>query len=115
MTFPLRCDSPSVRRLLSVQVSPAVSGLVGFRVRTVSEEARPAVPLLGPGTPRARELLRVCGWCNRVDVAGAWAEVEDAVARLGLFERPAVPAVTHGMCGDCEARMTALLGEQPRG
>ena len=56
------------------------------------------------------ERLRACGWCNRVDVDGAWTEVEDATARLGLFERPEVPAVAHGVCGECERRMAALLG-----
>jgi hypothetical protein len=110
VTFPLRCDAPSARRVVSVRVSPAGGGRVGFRVRAVREEPRPAVPLLDPAVPRSDARVRMCGWCKRVEVGGWWAEAEDALAVLGLAEQAVVPAVAHGMCADCERRMAALLG-----
>jgi hypothetical protein len=58
----------------------------------------------------AQQLLTVCGWCKRVDVHGRWQEIEAAIESLVVFAAEAVPAVTHGICLDCEARMVAEIG-----
>jgi hypothetical protein len=66
--------------------------------------------LLASDSLRSTELLRSCGWCKRVDVGGGeWAEVEEAVVRLRLFDLPKLPLLTHGMCEGCQARMLAML------
>lgn len=84
-----------------MDVSPGPDGSVEFRVRTLSEEERPPQPLFDPGRPRSEDLLRVCGWCKKVDVGGRWKEVEEAVPLLGLFEQTLLPHLTHGICEDC--------------
>lgn len=107
--FTFRCDSPACRRLLAMEVSGGPGGGAELRTRTLSEEEREPQPLLDRGRPRSEEFVRVCGWCKKVDVGGRWAEVEEAVARLGLFDRPLLPQVTHGICEDCYARMVETL------
>jgi hypothetical protein len=56
-------------------------------------------------------MVRVCGWCKKVDVGGSWAEVEEAVTRLRLFDRPLLPQLTHGICEGCYDRMVETLRE----
>lgn len=107
--FEFRCDAPDRRRLLEMRVSPAPDGTVELRTRSLSEEARPAQILLDPLGERSDAMLRSCGWCKRIDAGGSWVEVEEAVARLRLFERPVLPQVTHGICDECLARVTADL------
>ena len=97
----LRCDAPHERRRLQMMVIPLHDGVVEFRTRPHILESRAAVPMLDRTTSRTAELLTMCSWCNRVRVEGGWHEVEEAVDRLGLFEAPALPGLTHGICRDC--------------
>ena len=108
--FVFRCDSADCRRRLEMEVSGGPGNGAEFRVRTLSEEARPPQSLFDPDRPHAEDLLRVCGWCKKVDVGSHWVEVEEAVSVLGLFERPLLPGVTHGICESCFAEMVATLG-----
>lgn len=107
--FPFRCDSPARRRRMEMSVSALPDGLIEFRSRVLSEEERPPQPLLDPDRPHAGGFVRVCGWCNMVDAGGRWAEVEEAVARLGLFDRSHLPRLSHGMCEACHARVDEAL------
>ena len=107
--FTFRCDAPDCRRQLEMEVSAAPRGGATFCVRTVAEETRPPQALLDPAHPRSGQLLRACGWCKKVDLGGRWAEVEQAVDVLGLFHHAALPQVTHGICDDCFASMTATI------
>ncbi|MFN2317744.1 MAG: PAS domain-containing protein [Gemmatimonadales bacterium] len=107
--FTLRCDGPACRRRLEMTVTPAGDGGAEFRSRTLSIEDRQAQPLAGESATEGDELLRVCGWCKRVDADGQWLEVEEAMEALQLLERPVLPRITHGMCPACHDRMLATL------
>ncbi len=68
----------------------------------VARAARPTPRTLDPATLRDTEaLLRMCAWCKRIAADGDWLEVEEAGGRLRLFDRPAVPTITHGICDPC--------------
>ncbi len=108
--FTLRCDSASYRRLMRMTVAADGEGCVDFRTEPVEIVEREPVTLLLPHANRSSELLRACGWCNRIDVGDAeWTEVEEAVERLRLFERPAVPRLSHGICDPCQARLLEAI------
>jgi hypothetical protein len=107
--FTFRCDSPDCRRLMEMEVGRGPEGVTEFRSRTLSEEVRQPQALLDPARPHSGGLVRVCGWCKKVDVGGRWEEVEEAVSRLALFERPVLPRLTHGICEGCFATMTETL------
>ncbi len=49
----------------------------------------------------------MCGWCDRFLVGEEWLEVEQAVARLGLFQRAEMPAISHDICPDCGEMLMA--------
>jgi hypothetical protein len=105
--FWIRCDSPEKKRLLEMQLAPANDEVVAFEVITISEQIRQRQPLLDPRIPRSGEVLRTCGWCRRVDADGHWLEIEEAVPKMELFRSDVLPDITHGICSDCDRRMTS--------
>ena len=109
--FALRCDAPTCRRLLEMDITRGDDGTIEFRTSTLSEWHRPAPIWPTPDATGSDELLRVCGWCNKVNVDGAWEEVEQAIVSLRLFEFPLLPSLTHGICDPCFQKMTERLAE----
>lgn len=109
VVLPFRCDSPALRRFMEIEISATGDG--GFRVctRVVRIESREPVALLDATRARSDELLRMCGWCKRVDASGRWLEVEAAVETLRLFEEPTLPRISHGICQECETRLLGAL------
>jgi len=105
MELSYRCDAPDRRRFMRLRLEPEVGGTLMIRSRVLREEPRPPVRLLEPDAPRSDELLKICAWCKRVEVEGAWVEVEEAVELLALFDRPNVPDLTHGVCDACSREL----------
>ena len=101
VVVPFRCDSPSVRRFMELEVSPGPHGQVQFQGRILREERRQPMPLLDSSINRDDDFLKVCSWCKRVQAEGEWLEVELAVERLELFNRKRLPQISHGICDDC--------------
>lgn len=115
LSFSFRCDTPTERRLMQMQLTGLPAGGVAFEVRVIAVQARPAVVLLDCGTPR-RGMVRMCSWCKRLPVpSGEWLEVEDAVKVLDLLDRTPLPAITHGICPQCYERVLAALAEDEPG
>jgi hypothetical protein len=107
--LPFRCDGPRVRREMEIRIAAGRGGrAVLFSARLRSEEEREEpMPLLDPEAPRGEEALPICGWCDRFEVDGEWVEVEEAARRLELFDRPELPALSHGICPECNALLLA--------
>lgn len=106
LRVPFRCDAPALRRYMELELAPLDDGGVRFTAAVLRLEARAPVPLLDAALQRGGGLLRMCSWCKRVELGdGTWVEVEEAVMRLALFDHAAPPHITHGMCGDCFARL----------
>jgi hypothetical protein len=107
--LPFRCDGPEVRREMDIRIVARRGGrVVLFSARLRSEEARELPqPLLDPEEPRGEEIVEMCGWCDRFKVEGEWVEVEVAAKRLALFNRPELPALSHGICPDCNEMLLA--------
>lgn len=111
ITFPIRCDAPALRRYLDLTISLTPRG--GFLVSSVLVRSEPRAPigLLATHVSRGDGMVAMCSWCKRVHATGRWLEVEEAVARLGLFERRQQPLVTHGICDACQRFMVAMLAD----
>lgn len=108
--FCFRCDTPTQRRLLHMEVAPRESGHVVFEVKLVESQPREAVELLRVGRAQSDALIRMCSWCKRVPLpGGAWVEVEQALDAMHLFEASGpLPAITHGICPECLDKMIAI-------
>jgi len=105
IVIPFRCDSPSVRRFMELDVSPCVNRAVQFSGRIVQEQQRRSVLLLDSSVGRTDEFVVVCSWCKRIAASGLWLDVEHAVRKLRLFDESRLPLLTHGICIDCRERM----------
>ncbi|MDQ3347404.1 MAG: hypothetical protein M3545_05495 [Acidobacteriota bacterium] len=104
--FSFRCDAPALRRLLEMSIVMQPAGALRLVVRSVRVEGRPAVLLLDPAGKRSDAVLRMCGWCKRIpDRGGRWMEIEAALPLLALFDQTALPAISHGICGECHRVM----------
>ncbi len=115
--FCFRCDALDRKRLLGMEITPALDGAVDFRISTVAEEAREAVALLtGAQSRDAGALLTMCSWCKRVRLPNdEWVQVEQAVQALGLFGGAPLPHVTHGICPACSDSLNAAAYDSELG
>jgi hypothetical protein len=107
--LPFRCDAPRVRREMDIRIVARPGGrVVLFSARLRSEEEREVPqPLLDVEVPRGKDLVEMCGWCDRFEVDGEWVEVEEAARRLQLFNRAELPALSHGVCPVCNEMLLA--------
>jgi hypothetical protein len=115
LVFPIRCDSPALRRRLDLRVGRATQG--GFEVSSAVIEIseRPALRLLERQATRDPDtMLLMCSWCKNVQTGHGWRPAEEATVLLGLFERATLPEITHGMCPACEETINATLTDPRR-
>jgi len=100
--FNLRCDSPEIRRLLEMNITPQKNGEAQFDTRTIWTQLRMPPILFKNDAPPTDNLLIICSWCNKIETGnGIWEEIEEAVRSLRLFELETLPKVSHGMCESC--------------
>jgi hypothetical protein len=105
LTVPFRCDAPDLRRFMELTMRPREGGGIEFQTVVLREEARTPTILLDRTSRRGGGPVLMCAWCKKVNVQGEWLEVEDAVAKLQLFQEPVVPELTHGICSSCRAQV----------
>lgn len=109
ITFPIRCDSPTLRRRLGITVRHDGARFLVSSV-LLSAEPRTAMPVgVGRRSPAAGDALVACSWCKRVSADGAWVEIEEALERLKIFEAERVSDISHGMCEACVEEMEGVL------
>lgn len=102
LRFAYRCDTPTLRRYMELQLHPLAENQIKIVSRVLRVEERPYTALLDPLLERSQAFLDICGWCKRVHVSDEqWVEVEEAIELLGLFDAPTMPHLSHGICPDC--------------
>jgi len=100
--FPFRCDTPTLRRFMRMELQPQPNDAILFTSRVTQVETRPCAYWLDMSLVRSETFVTICSWCKRVELPyGYWCEVEDAVETLGLFGTTHSPRLTHGMCPEC--------------
>lgn len=100
---PMRCDTPSLRRLIDLELHPLGERSIRHVCECVWSEARPAVALLDPAYPRNDRRLLSCAWCSRIQVRiGTWEEIEDAQRTLRIEATETLPALEKGVCTTCK-------------
>lgn len=108
--FAFRCDSPSARRLLEMNIVADADDSVTFVVDPLIIEDRAPVLLLDPHATRSQAIVRLCAWCKRLPGAdGRWMEVEEGLSTLGVFESHPMPTISHGICEECQSALLRSL------
>lgn len=110
--IPFRCDSPSERRYLQLLIESLPDEQIEITSKIVQTEPRSPVRLLNADTSRSTDFVTVCSMCKKMKVSpGQWAEIEEGLARLRLFEDDQMPQLTHGLCPSCYNVSMAELGD----
>ncbi len=116
IVIPFRCDAPDRRRHMEMHLMPEEDGGITFTNRVLRLEKRPVVRLLERSAPRSSDFVTMCGWCKKLRLPdGRWAEVEEAIRSLGLFDAYPVPQISHGICPDCYDRVTNIRQDRRAG
>ena len=102
LAFPFRCDSPSIRRYMQMQIVPEDDCAISYQCKIDRIEHRALVLFEEQKNWRDKKLLRMCSWCKKVDVGdNVWMEIEPAIKKLELLERKLLPEISHTMCDEC--------------
>lgn len=106
----MRCDSPTARRQIELQIAPLPDRGVAFTSQITHQEPREYVALLDVTLERAPDIVSICSWCKKVHVPGqGWFEVEEALNRLGLDDKTHLPQLANMVCYECYQRIVSLL------
>ena len=113
VNFEYRCDSPDMRRFMHMGMIPQM-GVDGVCFKSTVErlEPRDPVPLLETGINRSGDSIVICSWCKKIKIDDdQWAEIEEAIERLGLFGAQYLPQLSHGLCPSCKKTIWSKLVE----
>lgn len=109
---PYRCDAPGLVREMDLEIAPLGDRGLILHNRLVREVSREVAPLVSARVARSDQIVRMCGWCKRVEAHGAWLPVEEALAVEPLLCCDPVPRVSHGMCEACAERVEEELQDE---
>ncbi len=102
LSFPYRCDTPTQRRFMRMELYPRYNKHIRLISRELQVEERAYVPLLDASAKRSKDFLTICSWCKRVKLSnGMWSEVEEAVESLSLLNCALLPQLIHDICPGC--------------
>ena len=113
--LPYRCDAPGLVREMEMEIIPYADGRLELRTSMRRQRARAPAPLLDADVLRSEELIIMCGWCKRVELGGAWYDIDELRAQDPRFETELLPSVSHGMCDDCQAMTLVKLSQLTTG
>ena len=100
---PMRADTPSLRRLIDLELHPLADRSIQHICECVWTEARPAIALLDPAYPRDERSLLSCAWCRRIQVRfGVWEEIEQAQRSLQIEAVETLPLLKPAVCASCK-------------
>lgn len=101
ITLPMRCDSPTRKRLLDVSLTPRIGGQVVFSAIPRRLEPRPYQPLFVPAICKGPGEIAACSWCARFAPAGDWMEAEEAAELISITRGTPAPRVRNTVCRTC--------------
>lgn len=114
--IPIRCDSPQMKRYLNIKIASMYDGFVQFDSSILRVEQREAVFFCPDDLSENDEFLKCCSYCKKIETdVDNWEELEDAVGVLGLFERKALPKITHGICPACYVTVLSSIEALDKG
>jgi len=112
LKIPFRCDSPDIKRYLTLSLIPAPGNGIDFVSRIIKTEKRASVELLRNDIKRSKEMINMCSMCKKIRISGnRWEEIETAIDELNLFHGRVLPEISHGICPACFADVMKNIGQ----
>ncbi len=115
--IPLHCDSPDRVRHLTLTLQRLSEDEVEFTSKVEKIVKRDTLSLLFGDMSRDPDCwVTMCSYCKDIQVSDEeWQPTEQAVKTLQLFERDALPQLTHGVCPDCYDEVMSELDDDDAG
>jgi hypothetical protein len=109
--FSFRCDSPRLKRHMSMSISPAENGQLVYASHILWTEPQREVLLLDADRQRTKSFLSICSCCKKAMLEPeVWLEIEKVSLSAGLLESGKVPQLRHTICPDCSHALTKSVG-----
>jgi hypothetical protein len=100
LAIPYRCDTPTQRRFMRMELAPLQGGGVRLRHWLVRSEPLGRLVRMETSRQRGRETRIRCSLCNLIKQGDDWLEPSELASCLGLS--PDTPiSVTYGICPAC--------------
>ena len=110
-TLPFRCDAPSLKRYMQMELSPGEDGHLRLAGRLLRSAAHPRIPLLDAKVRRNGEWLLICSLCRRILLAdGSWREIEEALPSPYAEPVDGLPQLSHDVCPSCVFALREAMG-----
>ena len=109
IVIPFRCDSPSVRRDMRLEVKQIGQGSIRFDGVLMSAEPRSYLPILDRRVPRISDYVTICSCCKLalVETVG-WLNLEEAVVHLKCLEGDSEPRLQYSLCPECTFKLASF-------
>ncbi len=106
VSFPFRCDSPSLYRAMRLTVSSMSKGQIEFCSVLETIRAQPlALEILrGKSGSSSPCVVQMCTWCKAIAVGGEWKPIEQALEELNLLTQETLPRIRHDLCDSCRTQ-----------
>jgi len=93
---PYRCDSPQMKRLMQMTITPRGSDWLDVCHCQLHQEPwqRPQ-PIIAAASACTGTFIKRCSMCNRIRVRQEWGEVDEALPMAARLN------VVYGVCPDC--------------
>ena len=104
ITICHRCDSPSLRRFMLLEILPKNNSKIHFNSYVLSLVDREPVKLLETYSKRSQEILKMCSNCKKILSSNSdweWVEIEKYIDSSNLSNREILPKITYGICSMC--------------
>jgi len=100
--LPFRCDSPSLRRFMQIEITPLQNDEIAFETQLLRSQSRAAILFSEYNEKSNAPLLHICSWCNHFKVSeNEWVEIEEGIKKFNLFSLDPLPMITHDLCKFC--------------
>lgn len=106
LSFPLRCDSPSLYRAMRLSVSPLSEGRIEFCSVLETIRAQPrTLDILRPNLGASLTyVLKMCSWCKAMEVGARWKPIEQAIEEMRLLNQERLPTIMQALCNSCRVK-----------
>ncbi|MCF7805966.1 MAG: hypothetical protein K9N46_16370 [Candidatus Marinimicrobia bacterium] len=113
ITLPFRCDAPSLRREMIMELRPGEDESIQFICRMNQSAPREPVEAISKTSKKSDRFLSMCSWCKRVELPDqGWMDIEEAIQIDPLLSRDPYPQFTHGICSECMAQQKKLIAKE---
>lgn len=110
-SYPYRCDSPTLRRLLEMSVCPGDDGDLVFSSRIVSTEPMPHAVMFGQSLPYSIGRVDVCGNCRKVRDRDGWTDIIELFNRGRITARRNSFTAMYRICPECRTMLRRQSSE----